>query len=207
MSLYLLAISLGIIAASFLPVLPPFFLVICVVVAIAMVLAAATVVSFKRGLWRKRWVLVFTCAVAGASWGAVHGLLTMQALLPVALEGEDILLTGVVDSLPQQSHSRGQFVQRFELRVMGAQVYSSRELLPAGLDRVLFFRPLRPGRWDLAEIKPKNFKLYYVPLLGIMGPVGHISPDIIMRQVEFDLFCKVFRIIPYANFISLLKKL
>lgn len=101
----ILCASLGILAVSRLPTLPmlpqPGWL------SMAVIATAITLLFFNT---RTRWL---ACFCVGAVWAIVagHGLLAQQ--LPPELEGEELLVTGVVSDLPE---NRGEF-QRFEFTI------------------------------------------------------------------------------------------
>jgi competence protein ComEC len=63
--------------------------------------------------WRYRWLRVTLALIVGVAWSLLYVNLQLAHQLPVPLEGKDLRVEGVVDSLPQQS---GNLV-RFRLRV------------------------------------------------------------------------------------------
>lgn len=64
-------------------------------------------------LWRCRWLRPPLALVAGGAWSLLYVSLQLAHQFPASLEGKDLMVEGVVDSLPRQS---GNLV-RFRLRV------------------------------------------------------------------------------------------
>ncbi|MBN8921832.1 MAG: DNA internalization-related competence protein ComEC/Rec2 [Rhodanobacter sp. 68-29] len=82
------ALLLGVLAAQWLPTLPPAWLSFLLLLPVA--------VAFWR--W-PRWRLPM-CVCAGALWAMHAGADAMHARLPRALEGRDFVVTGHIDELP-----------------------------------------------------------------------------------------------------------
>lgn len=102
------AAALGILAVSRLPVLPhPSWLPVPVwLTSVAVSVAIACLLAHR--LTRPA-----ACLALGLSWGLVAGHLTLARQLPVALEGEELLVSGIVSGLPED---RGRY-QRFRFRI------------------------------------------------------------------------------------------
>ncbi len=79
---------------------------------------AATAALFAGGIWRRLFVLALLGALlAGYSASGWRGAERLQEVLDPALEGRDVVVTGVVASLPQQ----GEAGLRFRFEVEAAQ--------------------------------------------------------------------------------------
>ena len=98
-----LGIAAGIAGASCLPILPPLWSLAA--------LAALAVVA-----WARRWAALGAVAL-GLAWGIGHGHWAARSLLPTALEGETLTLSGYVDDLPASYRDGERGVQRFAFRV------------------------------------------------------------------------------------------
>ena len=64
-------------------------------------------------LWRFTLLRPFMGLLVGAGWSLLHANLLLQEQLPVHLEGKDLIMEGVIDSLPVR-HGR---LARFQMRV------------------------------------------------------------------------------------------
>ncbi len=106
MRLWMIAISLGILLVSFLPVLPAPSITL---VALPLVVTLA--------LQRQQYFLLPVFILLGVLWAIHFGHGLLAARLPVALEGVNVWVQGVVIGLPVQSESRGEPVQRFDLLI------------------------------------------------------------------------------------------
>jgi competence protein ComEC len=84
---------------------------------------------------------------AGFAWAWFHAAYVLQQQLPVALEGKDLVLEGVIASLPESNGQRSRFL--FEV----SQLAERGEVLPLGRVRLAWYRPypeLEIGqRWRL----------------------------------------------------------
>jgi competence protein ComEC len=76
------------------------------------VVAAACV--FLALAWRWRACRLPGFFALGFAWATVHGSLAMEARLPDALHGTDVLVTGLVDGLPMAQADATRFVLRLE---------------------------------------------------------------------------------------------
>jgi competence protein ComEC len=92
-----IALLAGVLLVQWLPQLPPrWCLALCVVVAVALAWC----------LPRHRWL---ACIPLGFAWAAWCGAAAMDARLPRALEGQDIVVTGAVADLPQVRSDASRF--------------------------------------------------------------------------------------------------
>ncbi|HLL11351.1 MAG TPA: DNA internalization-related competence protein ComEC/Rec2 [Rubrivivax sp.] len=124
--------------------------------------AVALVVALLVWRWRRRWaavvVLTACCLALGFAFTAGRAELRLRDRLPAALEGQDLLVTGVVAELPRGTLAGTRFV----LQTEGAMLQGAPVMVPAKLslgwyrgvdDDDLLAAPaetLRPGqRWLL----------------------------------------------------------
>jgi competence protein ComEC len=129
-----------------------------------------------RSLRRQRpWLLFASLAlVAGAATGLRAVAFVSQALDP-ALEGRDIVVTGIVATMPQRNEAG----QRFRLQVEEARVGGERAVLPPKLLLGWYggAEPAGDGRIELQarppELRPGERWRWTVRL---KAPHGHVNP-------------------------------
>lgn len=116
----LLLFSLGVIAASFLPQLPPLgnlLALLCAVLILWLLwIRYFSVPSVPRVIWKCTSVS-FPCAIAflaGITWGVYSGHQLLRTQLMEAHTGKDFIVTGVIDSLPQIQPARTGFVLKVQ---------------------------------------------------------------------------------------------
>jgi competence protein ComEC len=114
MPIKILLFSLGVIAVSFSPQLPPLWCVI-------LLLPLAAVCGYW---WRARYLLAL---FLGLAWGIYSGYSLLNMQLADELAGKDLIVTGQIQGLPEQDDRR----LRFNLRVNSA-VTSAGQAIPAG---------------------------------------------------------------------------
>jgi competence protein ComEC len=114
MPIKILLFSLGVIAVSFSPRLPPLWCVI-------LLLPLAAVCGYW---WRARYLLAL---FLGLAWGIYSGYSLLNMQLADELAGKDLIVTGQIQGLPEQDDRR----LRFNLRVNSA-VTSAGQAIPAG---------------------------------------------------------------------------
>ena len=92
----LLVFSIGVFSVAWWPSLPK--TVICLSLLVCL-LPLWRVVQLRAVLW----------AMAGITWGVMCAHQTSQSLLPEALDGEEVLLTGTIVSLVDRDSRRSRF--------------------------------------------------------------------------------------------------
>ena len=114
MPIKLLLFSLGVLAVSFFPCLPPLPSLLLLIPVIFV-------------LWRWRWIRFAFALLLGLSWGVYtgHSLLRMQ--LADELIGKDLVVIGQVEGLPERDERR----LRFNFRVESA-LTAAGQVIPAG---------------------------------------------------------------------------
>ena len=97
--------------------------------------------------WR-RWLQPPALVIAGLLWGWWHAALALHPQLPVALEGEDLVLEGVIANLPEADGERSRFL--FDVSRLS---YRGTPVASPGLVRLSWYRDyptLEAGqRWRL----------------------------------------------------------
>lgn len=141
MPIKLLLFSLGVVAVSFFPLLPPLFSILLFI--------PATFVLWRWRLGRYGLALLF-----GISWGvyAGHSLLDIQ--LAEDLVGKDLVVTGQIQGVPEQDKHR----LRFNFRVSSVQTAAGQPLMPSQ------FPPNIQLSWY--QYKPGG-KAIDLPVLGV----------------------------------------
>jgi competence protein ComEC len=101
-----IALLAGVLAVQALPVLPA-----------RMLDAGIGLAGVAAAAWpRTRWL---ACLLLGFAWCALRADLALDARLPLALEGRDLAVTGVVAQLPQRRDDATRFVLRVEQARLG----------------------------------------------------------------------------------------
>lgn len=117
----IMAASLGILAVSRLPALPPlsvlFWLIPSCIVLILVLFS-------RRSL---RWL---ACLLAGVVWSLCAAQWLLMRQLPLELEGREILVSGVVNALPELRDDNYRFSFRVHDYHNLSSAYRSRQLLP-----------------------------------------------------------------------------
>lgn len=118
MPAYLVLFSLGVIAVSFFPLLPPLHALWCLPIFIALI------IRYTRALW-------LIALLFGVGWGiyAGHQLVAMQ--LEESLVSKEINVIGVISDLPEQTHQR----LRFTMKVRAANSRLHDDLVMQGFPR------------------------------------------------------------------------
>ncbi len=112
---------------------------------------------FTLYIYRRRWLIIIPALLAGVFWSGVQAGWRLQQAIPGELHGRDVLVTGVVSSLPESTSRR----QRFELKI--EQVNTPANAFKAQTVRLNWYdtaRPVRAGqRWQFwLRLKPaRNF--------------------------------------------------
>lgn len=108
----IIAYALGVWLCQRLPVLPSPGWMLCA----SAISAAGGIVAWNRarnGGWRKT-VICLLALVLGTLWAAARAHLRLSDELPMHLEGRDVVVTGVVDELPQRLEGGVRFVLHVE---------------------------------------------------------------------------------------------
>ncbi len=129
-------------------------------------LPVASIISTRLPRWL-RTALVLTLAVlAGLGWSGWQAQDYLQHRLPESLAGKDMLLSGVVSSMVENSNTRGRRISRFEFTVEDEAVRAASlpETFPRHLRISWYYgKTVKPGeRWQL--------------LLRLKPPHGFINP-------------------------------
>jgi len=111
------ALLAGVLLVQWLPWLPPLW-------CSALLSLAACLLAWRHARWR--WL---ACVLFGVAWAAWHGETAMQARLPRALEGRDIVVTGTVAGLPELRTDASRFTLRVEQVVLDGEPLSLRGLV------------------------------------------------------------------------------
>ena len=101
MALRMIACSVGIALVAWLPALPSLLLLIFLLVAL---LLCGWLVDHPH---RRNAAALASCLCAGLIVGTIHGKHLLSQLLPPAVEGQDLMLVGVIEGLPTYSPQRG----------------------------------------------------------------------------------------------------
>ena len=75
----------------------------------------------NRAFWGRNWVVALVLASAGLGVAGLRSTLYMADTLDPVLEGRDLLVTGVVASLPQRSETGVRFRLQVESATLGGQ--------------------------------------------------------------------------------------
>ena len=116
--------------------------------------------------WRRAGLILPLAMLAGLGWSGWQAQDYLQHRLPESLAGKDMLLSGVVSSLVENSNTRGRRISRFEFVVEDEAVRAAG--LPEPFPRHLriswyYGKSVKPGeRWQL--------------LLRLKPPHGFINP-------------------------------
>ncbi|MEW5303596.1 MAG: hypothetical protein WDW36_006273 [Sanguina aurantia] len=141
-----LMLLLGVLVVQWLPRLPPYWL-------LAVLLAAAALLAWRAPRWR--WLSLIVLGVVWASW---HGATAMQARLPVALSGNDFLVTGTVAALPQVRGDATSFNLRVEQVTHDGEPFALRGILSVSCVRaacsILAAATASAHRWSAAFRRP-----------------------------------------------------
>ncbi len=163
----IIAFALGVWLCQRLPVLPsPGWMLLALAIS-----AAVGVVALRRVRAGRRTVAICMLAlVVGTLWAAARAHLRLSDELPMQLEGRDVVVTGVVDELPQRLEGGVRFV---------LQVESSAEPVPARI--LLSWYGARGRRGEQAddggeppEVRPGERWRFAVRL---KRPHGFANPD------------------------------
>ncbi len=135
-------------------------------VGAAILLPAASVMSVRLPRWLRTGLVVTLVALAGLGWSGWRAQEALQHRLPESLAGKDVLLSGAVTSLVENSNTRGRRISRFEFVVEDEAVRAAG--LPEPFPRHLriswyYGKTVKSGeRWQL--------------LLRLKPPHGFINP-------------------------------
>lgn len=130
------ALLVGVLAVQWLPVLPPAWLSILLLLPVA-------VLSWRWPRWR-----LPACLCAGALWAMHAGAAAMEARLPRALEGRDLVVTGRIDELPLRREDATRFALLAEHVVLdGRPMPLHGRMMVSWYDGAPALRPCE--RWSL----------------------------------------------------------
>lgn len=97
---------------------------------------------------RRLWARLAATAAAGVLWAWLGAVTVLQQHLPAALEGEDLLLEGVIAAVPEADTQRTRFLLETSRMSHGGS-----ELPPPGRVRLAWYAPMPPlqagQRWRL----------------------------------------------------------
>jgi competence protein ComEC len=146
-----LALLAGVLLVQWLPSLPPRW-------CLGLLLCGALLLAWRWSRWR--WL---TCVLFGIVWAAWHSIAAMEARLPRALEGQDIVVTGSIIDLPQAGSDASRFTLRVEQATLdGHPVALHGRVTVSWYDAA---PPLQPcTRWQL--------------LLRLKRPRGLLNPGV-----------------------------
>ncbi|HET9836355.1 MAG TPA: DNA internalization-related competence protein ComEC/Rec2 [Rhodanobacteraceae bacterium] len=177
-----LALLCGALLVQGLPHLPPRWL--------DDVLLVADLAGSLTGVWRRApaWLILIAILAAAFGWTAVRADRAMQARLPHALEGRDLVVTGAIEDLPQAQAGS----TRFDFDVAGASLDGDAMPLRGNL-RLSWYAPrhgaapdLRPcSRWRLrvrlkrprALLNPGGFDFERSALQQHIVGTGYVRED------------------------------
>lgn len=152
----------GVAMLQSMPDLPPALAWPLLAASAAALLAVAG--RHSRGARWRAGALAGACLLAGFGWAGLRAELRLAEALPMALEGRDLELTGVIASLPED----GAEAVRFDLRVAESAVH-----LPGRL-RLSWYRPRGEALAALPRLAPgQRWRL----TVRLRRPHAHLNPD------------------------------
>lgn len=174
------ALLTGVVMVQLLPQLPPFWLEISLLLFSLLMLCCMP---------RARVVAVFLCGVA---WACLRADVALSQRLPLALEGEDVQVTGVISGLPQLQEGSA----RFEFNVDSA-LHAGTRLPFSGHVRLNWYSADAPelvpcSRWQLVLrmkrprglINPGGFDFERHALAHGIVATGYVHDDIANHVID-----------------------
>lgn len=187
------ALLTGALAVQVLPVLPPRW------TDGALLIAALTLFALCL---RRQWssaIILLTIAIAAFGWTAWRADIAMQARLPHALEGRDLVVTGTIDDLPQAQDESTRFdFDVAQARLDGARIplngtlrlswYASSNAQPPGLTPCSHWRLLVRLKRPRGLINPGGFDFERSALQQRINATGYVRDDATNQRLS-QSFC------------------
>jgi competence protein ComEC len=140
-----LALLAGVLLVQWLPHLPPRW-------CLALLLLLAAMLAWRRPYWR--WL---ACLLFGIVWAAWHGGMAMDARLPRALEGRDLLVVGTIADLPLVHPDASRFTLRVEQATLdGLPIALRGRVTVSWYDGAPTLRPCSRWRLSLRLKRPRG---------------------------------------------------
>jgi competence protein ComEC len=139
------ALLTGVLLVQWLPALPA-------PSVLALLFAAALLVAWRKPGWRWSAWLLF-----GIVWAAWHGLAAMDARLPRALEGVDVVVVGTIADLPLSHPDASRFTLRVEQALVDGKQVALRGLVTVSwYDDAPALKPCTRWRLSLRLKRPRG---------------------------------------------------
>ena len=140
-----LALLAGVLLVQWLPQLPPRW-------CLGLLLLLAAMLGWRRPHWR--WL---ACLLFGIVWAAWHGGVAMDARLPRALEGRDLLVVGTIADLPLAHPDASRFTLQVEQATLDGEPIALRgRVTVSWYDGAPTLRPCSRWRLSLRLKRPRG---------------------------------------------------
>ena len=174
----------GAIAVACLPTLLPRYGVVAIALALSLT------------AWRWRPCRLPAFFALGFAWATLHGSLAMEARLPDALHGKDVLVTGRVEGLPMARSDAARFVLRIERAELDGQPLDLRGKLRLSWHRTQRSLPAC-SRWQLmlrlrrprGLVNPGGIDSERVALTNRIVATGYVREDAANTMLAHSGIC------------------